>query len=179
MANHENVIYDTDLVHCYVALRRRKHNPSLPQGCIRQIIRNESEDLEIIKLKLKSKGGYWRIHRTVNRRSIKKAWKVLQHKIIDDPEIPFKLESAWKTALLQSGGKGERKFLLDIDTKFPELITPIEELLLSNGIEVLEIAESPNGFHYVTKPFDFQTVLGHLDYVDLLRDGYVFIEEFK
>lgn len=178
MANREIVIYDDEMVDVYMAFRRKKDNNSLASDCIRQIIRDPILDLGILKLKLKSRGGIWRIHKTVNKRSVSKAWRQLQHKIIDDPEIPYKLESAWKTVLLQPASRGERKFMLDIDTLEPDHLELLNSRLKDNNIQIIESFPSPNGYHFVTLPFDVR-IVNDLHFVSIHRDGYVFLELFN
>lgn len=172
--NREERIYQK-YVHLYLAIQRKSKNDK--KRCMRQVIKDEELDLKILESKVKCFDGDWRIYKTVNRRDTEKAGKWVIKHLIDNPKNASFLDSVWRTALLQRECKVDKLFMLDVDTKDSEALLQLENLLknyldLSQDVEVIE---SPNGFHYITEPFDVREVC-KLDYVTLLRDGYYFIK---
>ena len=187
MSNHE-IKHKDETVHLLLALRRNKFNEKTDgPRCLRSIIRDEALDLKLMEERIRYFGDRWRIHKTVNSRSVKKAYKILQHKLIDNPENCLFLDSLWRTCLLQKEAKAERYFMFDVDTKDKIAIGRFEHCLPTNyeigdgyvrNIALIKKIETPNGFHYITHPFDTSEIC-KLNYVELLRDGYVFIKEIK
>lgn len=172
MANHENKDY-SDSLDIYLALSRIKDGQKAK--CIRMVAKRQ-EDLQFLELKLKLLGGKWRIHKTVNKRDTEKARKWLLKKLIDFPEGRGFVDSLWRTALLQPENVyGEKKFLLDVDTKDKKVINQIVE---SIGNNILEKIKTENGWHFVTKPFDTREICKLKD-VKLIRDGYVYIKTIR
>ena len=123
-----------------------------------------------------SLGGKWRIHRTVNARNVEKARKWLLHDLIEHPEHSSYIDSRWKTALLQCECKATYDFMLDIDTKDQKTLNTIDYVLNRENVYNIAKFESPNGWHYITPPFDTREVC-KIDKVTLIRDGYYFICE--
>jgi hypothetical protein len=54
----------------------------------------------------------------------------------------------------------------------------LEGYLLEISAKILKRIKTIKGWHYITEPFDTREVC-KLDYVTLLRDGYVFVKEIK
>lgn len=181
MSNHETKDF-TESVDVLMAFQRTKFTDK--HACIRHVVKRP-EDLELdiacLEAKLKVLGGEWRVHKTVNKRDIEKARKWLLKHLIDHPEKASFTDSLWRTALLQPECVyGEKKFMLDIDTKDQELILEAERniILTTTGGNValaVERHETPKGWHYVIIPFDTRKVC-ELPYVTLLRDGYYYIK---
>lgn len=174
MKNKDNHVNET--VHLYLALRRKKENPNLSSICFREIIEDMEVDLDRLKLRCKAEGGIWRIHQTVNSRSIQKATKILQHKMIDDPSITNRLVSIWKTCLLQSEAKADKYFLLDVDSELAYKKT--KEIVINTGDYMLWENKTPNGHHIITKPFDTR-LISTIEDVSVHKDGYVFLELYN
>lgn len=175
MANTETRDY-RETLDVLLALRRTKDNVGEGAKCFRQIVRDEPVDLEILKVRCQSVPGHWRIHRTVNKRSVEKATKLLMKRLIDDPRDAEALETVWKTCLLQKESKAERKFLLDIDD--PSALIHVTEALGHMGVDHEDPVSTPSGgYHLVTEVFDTRFIK-KWDDVTVQRDGYVFLEEF-
>lgn len=178
MSNHESKDY-ADSVHVYLALARTKDG--MKTKCMRTVVKDPDVDLKVLELRCKLAGGIWRIHRTVNRRDTEKARKWLLKKLIDFPEGRGFIDSLWRTALLQPECVyGTKCFLLDVDTKdqdkISELVTRINTSMPSTVIDtILKRVETPNGWHFITMPFDTREVC-NLPYVSLNRDGYTYIK---
>lgn len=160
-------------VDLYIAIRRKKDNPSLPEKTIRHIIRDEERDLQILTeiVKQQDDGGIWRIYKTINKRNTEVAFKQFQHKMIENPEIHERLESEWKTCLLQEKCKATNYILIDIDTKDQEVFSQVFDLL---GDNIQAVTSTPNGFHIVCNRIDLREV-EKIDDVEIKRDALVFI----
>lgn len=170
MSNHEEKT-PIDSVDVLMALSRTKDGQE--SGCMRVVAKDYDLDLAILELRCRHAGGKWRIHKTVNRRDTEKARVTLLHKLIDYPEGRGFIDSLWRTALLQSNCVyGEKKFMLDVDTKDPEKLAQVRVLV---GENLLQEVETENGFHFITRPHDTRAVCA-LEFVDLQRDGYVYVK---
>lgn len=165
-------------INMYVAIRRKKENPQLKVRTIRHIIRNEDRDFEIIKsiINQQDDGGIWRIYKTINARDTAKAMKELRHRIIEDEFIHEKLETAWKTCLLQEKCKATNYLLIDIDTKDQETFAQVYDKLLPGTIRTL--ANTPNGVHIVADRQDIREI-ELIDDVEIKRDALLFIELYE
>jgi hypothetical protein len=176
MANHEARDLNIKNVDILMAFARHKDNQPTAK-CIRTIIKDFPLDLAILESKLIILGGAWRIHRTVNSRDTEKARKWLLKKLIDNPEYAGSVDSLWRTALLQPEHiYGNKKFLLDIDTKEEVILKKIEEAINWSAGVILHRIETPHGFHLITNSFDTRHVCQQ-PYVTLIRDGYYFVKK--
>ncbi len=169
--NREKRIFQEN-VHLYMGLQRTSKQGN--KNCIRIVIKDEELDLKILEAKLKVFGGEWRIHKTVNARNCEKARIWLIHHLIDFPENASFIDSAWRTALLQRECKAEKFFMLDIDSNKDKDISTLNDILDYNKV-VINVVQTPNGWHYITEKFDTREVC-KLDYVTLLRDGYYYVK---
>jgi hypothetical protein len=98
---------------------------------------------------------------------------MVMKKLIDHPELCTDVDMEWRSALLQPECiYGEKKFMLDVDTKDVE---PVIKLV---GENLLEKIESPKGWHLICKPFDTRKVCEMKD-VSLQRDGYFYVKTVK
>lgn len=170
MANHEEKHY-AEAVNVLMALSRTKDGQEAK--CLRVVEKDPVLDLQILELRARAIGGKWRIHRTVNKRDTEKARIWLLHKLIDFPEGRGFIDSLWRTALLQPQHiYGEKKFLLDVDTKDSDSVYLVRQIV---GENLIEAVETENGWHFITKPHDTRKVC-ELPYVSLQRDGYVYVK---
>ena len=176
MANHEDrqIRKTVDLL---LAFARKKDGQST-RKCIRVVIKDYDLDLVILEARLKILGGKWRIHKTVNSRNTKRARIWFLHKLIDTDIFDGCLDSLWRTALLQKECAYEKNFLLDIDTKSLIELEKLNKILIDSKAIIKKITITPNGWHYITAPFDTRKIC-ELPYVTLIRDGYYFIKEVK
>ncbi len=173
MSNPEKRNYDPN-VHVFLAFLRKKYNPDCLPRTLRRIAKFD-EDLNILKRECESIGGIWRIHRTVNKRSTEKAFKLLQHHMLDHSDFAPYVDSKWKTLLLQPECRAERKFMLDVDFKDSEKLIKLYHFLGDQKKQILESVETPNGFHFVVEPFDRSLL--KIDDITVLTDGYIFVDE--
>lgn len=181
MANHEQRI-KRDEVHILLAMRRRKENPEGRTLTVRHVCITDDfeKEAEVLKAKCRASSqaeGTWRINRTVNKRSTKKASLLLQHKLLDNPEMCEYLETAWKTCLLDSKCKVSRNLLVDIDTKDSDKLMNIYSELSFDKVKLIDQAETPNGFHLVCEVFD-KRILDNIEDAEVKKDAYIFQERF-
>ena len=165
-------------VHLYVAVRRRKDNPNgAREICYRELIQDPEIDLERLKCRIKTQPGIWRIHKTVNKRDTSKAFKLLQHRMIEEPEIAMRLPTIWKTCLLQTECRAERNILLDIDSPASHL--PVVNALMAHSIVPLFSVNTPSGGSHVVCPkFDTRIIEG-IEAVTVMRDDVHFVERLE
>jgi len=173
--NREKRIYQEN-IHLFLALQRT--GTSKDKKCIRSVIKHsEEEDLKVFEAKLRAIGGEWRIHKTVNARDVKKAYKIFMKNMIDYPERASYIDTEWRTALLNRACKATNYFMLDIDTQDNDKLFEITKLI-NLKVKVLNTIKTPKGWHYITDKFDTREIC-KLDYVTLLRDGYYYIKTVK
>ena len=173
MSNNREREPEVDMVHLFIALRRKKENTE-QELCFRSVIKHEESDLESLRARIKSIPGVWRIYKTVNPRKVEPARRLLMKKLIDYPkEFQYRIDSLWKNCLLQKECKGERNFMLDVDTK--EIPRPLDYLIHDGSIVVDEIIETPNGWHIICKNIDTRILQGIPD-VGVKRDDIKFVE---
>ena len=159
-----------------VALRRTKENRGKQELCFRQIIRDEVIDLNILKAKIANLPGVWRIYKTINKRRVETARRLLMKFLIDDPELfEYRIDSLWKNCLLKKECKDGRKLLIDIDRE--DIPIKIQNMMDSGEIEVDALVRTPNGFHIVCPSLDTRLIQGIKD-VEIKRDALVFVERF-
>lgn len=162
-----------DQYHLFIALRRKKENRDMKEICFRQIIKDESLDLQLIKDKIKGVKGIWRIYKTVNPRKVVPARKLLMKRLIDEPErFEYRIDSLWKNCLLQKECKGERNLLIDIDS---ETIPKKIKDMFDNELKGAELIQTPNGWHIICEHLDTR-LLQRMDNVEVKRDDIKFVE---
>lgn len=93
----------------------------------------------------------------MNSRKIKSAIKIFKHKqldLIDDNEINFyrKINDSFCSCLMQPECRNNSLFLLDCDTKNTKEINAF--VIKNSGIKVHFQYPTPNGWHYITEPFN-------------------------
>lgn len=170
--------------HMFLALRREKDNQDGYDGLsvFREVIRDEAVDLKVIQAKCEAMGGSWRIYHTVNKRCFSKAFKLFQHRLIDDDvEYLHRLDSLWKNCLLKSESRAEKFFMIDFDGNINDYME-FKEHVQEDDIHITGLHESPNGFHIITDPFkvtkDSKDKGRCFTYrgMDVLKDGYYFVK---
>lgn len=175
--NDKERIDETKTVHLYIAIRRTKENrdSGLKELCFRHVIRDETKDLEYIKQRIYGVPGVWRIYKTVNARDVEMARKLLITKLTMEPEAwRYRVDSLWKTTLLQPKCKAERNLLLDVDNKNMDTEDKLVDIFWDNHLG-FSVVKTPNGIHFVVEKCDTRLFDG-LEDLEIKRDGYVFVE---
>ena len=156
-----------------IAISRKKDGGS--GKVIRRIVKDPRfvrEDYRLVLTECVIRGGPWRVYQTVNRRCPHKAYKILQHLMIDSDRVDA--HNLWLKALLQPGSRHDKLFMLDVDD--PSQYDSIKEYMLDEfGLEEGYHTKTPNGFHMVYNPFDRKKFSEKFPDVEVLTDGYVFV----
>lgn len=172
-----------------LAVRRNKDNDDGKEETIQVVERDFLVDLEYLKARAKaSQPGFWRVYRSINRRDFKKAQKLLIHKLIDTPDIyAHRIDSLWKTCLLQPECRLDKNWLLDIDrletdmlTDFYERIHKFKDVLEGCGINIIKSYITKGGVHFIVEPFDTRLIeTNPKDWkMEIHKDGLEWIETF-
>ena len=170
-----------------VAMRRKSPNKNenmdYDKIVLRKFVSGKMESDYMIAAKrfsdsLSHELGFWRMYRSVNKRDIVKALKALQIKIIEHGEtFAHKVDSEWKSILMQHENKAERLFLVDIDTIDDVVYKTVIATLVENNVSLVEQNKTPNGIHIVTKPFN-PKLIEKIPSVELKRDALYFLYSF-
>jgi len=167
----------TDKVNIIFAIRRKKENEDKrnePEIVRREVYRDEGSIKSVLS-KCNAPGTY-RIYATVNARDCKKARKLLMKKLIDDPENwDYRIDSLWKTCLMQPQCKAEHKFLIDIDTKDINVMSEVGVYIINSDGFIFDVIETPNGFHLITSKFNTKDFT--YPNVELHRDAFYFVDK--
>jgi len=160
----------------------------------RLIIRSPEDILSCyndIKAMGNAKGVTYRMYVSLNARDVTKAFFDFQHTLIThsceiargDAQIQDhikRLDSVWKTVLLQTHNRATKRFLLDVDSKSEELLTNLQEYL--DKITKLHVVrETVSGYHIVFDACDTRGLMDKFkDYpIDLQRDSLLFVETWE
>lgn len=183
-SNDRERIAPSDSCHILIAIARPKDNEDIGSNkhVIRQLVRDEEKDLADMRVRCNAINPEltYRIYHTVNARNFKKALRLLMHKMVDDIMVEgyrfvFRIDSIWKTCLLQKSARETKNFLFDIDSEDIEVLMSVKLIIQQNGAKILKEIKSPHGYHLVTTPFDYREVKSMND-VTVLTDGYYFVE---
>jgi len=150
-----------DEVYVYIAIRRVSPNKNENIGLSKKSYRliryyNQTEDEILNELNniIHGQPGLWRIYRTVNKRSLKTAYQTMQIDMIEKYDsVINKVNSHWKSILMQSDSKCERNFLFDFDSSDNSLFDEFQKLLTEFGVKLIHKSTTPNGYHLITEPF--------------------------
>ncbi len=173
--NDSERIHNKDYLHLLIAIRRKKENRDKTEYCIRRVIRDEEQDLKELETIIKGIPGTWRIYHTINMRDVDEAARQTISSLILHPENNSRIDSIWKTNLMRSVCKAEKKYLIDIDTDRESTYEKTKQLLIDKGVTILKDIKTPNGWHLVTEHFDTR-IVQDLENVELHRDRYYFVK---
>ena len=166
-------IMSEQLVKVLLLLPRKKENEKIAtekmqhRKCFRKVW-SKPEEREARIRELEAIAGMypeykWRIYETVNWRDLRKAYYEFQKRIIDwqrsDKENTMEwlqyYNSEWVSNLMRPESKSnDSLFLIDKDDKDNQ--DNFEKYLQKIHVDVVDKYETPNGFHYIVKPFDIR-----------------------
>lgn len=164
-------------LHLYFALMRKKENPGVTKPLVmRQIIHSRVTDLAMLEARIRSVPGIWRIYETLNARDVKKARKALMIELIKDERGKYddRIDSLWKTCLMQESNKAEHNLLLDLDTQDPEIVGRVVRILEWNGVH-FQRRPTVNRWHFKTDIFDTRLV-AEIPALEIKHDALFFIK---
>ena len=129
----------------------------------------------------------FRLYLTVNARNTQKAYfnfldrmnSWAQDMVRGDEAVDQKLkriDQYWKSELQRDSSKDDSRFLIDVDTK--DIDAGDLKHRLSTYTEVLQLRETPNGYHLITEPFRYPDMayLQDHDDIEVETDRMLFIE---
>lgn len=178
----------TENLYMLEAIRRPKDpgNEGLPNLCFRQIMREFETDREVLRARVAKEPGTWRLYRSVNRRDFQKAYQALYQgmlfKMLRPETSNFaKVDSEWKTCLMQPENKAERLYLIDCDTKDDAFLKAVNGYLNERKVDIHEFKLTPNGAHLVVDPLDVREFNSKFFRVDaagaeVKKDALLFLE---
>ena len=177
-SNDRDKFEPTDSAHVFVAIARKKDNgEESTKQVFRRIIRDYDKDLQVLRAICEKTGQTYRIYHTVNKRSFKKANKLFMHRLIDDIDnYYYRIDSLWKTCLMNEKSRHEKFFMVDVDSTDTVALGLLYNYMNTSGIEVMFTVNSPNGKHIITKPFDIRLIEHFNDYTTILKDGLYYVE---
>lgn len=166
----------------YLAVLRHKDNPGTHEKCYRAIKKDDST-LSELKNKImvnKDNAGVWRIYETINSRDTIKAQNILMHKLLDNPVIySYRIDSLWRTCLLQRECRIENNYMLDIDYEIQSYDLENIYCIIGKDNIIKHVITPSGGSHIVVRKMSKEIY----DYcqshnIEIKKDGYVFIEHF-
>lgn len=187
---------------CYVALcmARPKENNQISHNDIpvfREIITSKEEiDRKVSKLSAigshyePTEGGQleFRLYITVNSRDVEGAFFQYKNELTNMIEGLInghegtkshmkRLDSEWISTLQSDTNSLERRFIIDIDKKDEKLLREktdeIERLT-----EINVVHATPNGFHIITEPFNYNNLDVNEDFIEIKTDGLLYLGKY-
>jgi len=169
-----------------LAMARKKDNGKIEcaseEKCIKRVFFDNQHDRtrdELLAITKIYPDLEWRLYETVNYRDTKKAWILMQRKMLGwmEQEEGFdwtkRIGSLWKSSLMKPEARhsGDMQTILDLDEK--EKTEEFREFLRINVIDVVEEYSTPNGHHFIVKSFDRRMLdnTGFEGKVEILKDG--------
>lgn len=183
--------FGEDRVYVLMAIARSKENEehsSNTEPTMREVVRNEEELAQKINQLEHAAGGFgdrFRLYISANARDVMKAsfklrnemdkWLEMRLNSNEGVKKKFKkIDSEFKSVLQKNECRDDSKFIFDLDDAgiddFQELRDDIENF---TSIELTR--ETPNGFHIVAEPFNYNEMKTGTEY-ELKKDGMVFLD---
>lgn len=180
-----------------MAIARKKENPSITSSSepvFREVIKDEKdirrkvEKLESTITNYRSDSGdqlNFRLYINANARNTVKAYFNFRERMNgwvrdrmygqDSTARKFKrVDSHWKSELQKPESRDETRFVFDLDDVTEDEVNDLLQQLLDYVEDVKEI-ETPNGYHVVTEPFNYNELETDVEY-ELKTDGMVFLK---
>jgi hypothetical protein len=185
-------------------IARKKNNPGLSgsETVLATMAVKDREaypfTLEVCRAVAKVSGLKCYIYITVNARNPMAAYRIFKMKMAecegdaldgdvswgDGPEQFFKtvrnLDRIWISCLNKPDARGQKNYLIDVDSKDPEVIEKVKQGLANwstkgYNVEILLKKETLNGYHLVTIPFPVD-LFKDMKNVEVKTDGLLFLE---
>lgn len=162
-------------------INREKESKENDRRAVRCITKNIISFNNTLKQLREMKQARDRIYCTVNERDMYKAIRIFKRRQLDnDYASSFEkenfycdIDNRFISCLQNPEARLSRNFLIDLDSQdmkpYMDVSTSLEKIT-----KILHWRETPNGFHFVTKPFD--STKFHHPKATILKDGMLFIE---
>lgn len=189
--------FGEDRVYLFMAIARTKENPQLTSGSevvFREVIKNEQDirrkydKLHCTAQEYRADSGEpltFRLYITANPRNTLDAYfnfrqrmnGWVQDRLNGDDAVMRKfkrLDSYWKSELQKPEARDETLFVFDLDDATEDDLYQLNSALKAYT-EVVTWQETPNGYHIVTEPFNYNELETDVEY-ELKTDGLLFVE---
>jgi hypothetical protein len=188
--------FGEDRVYLFLAIARSKENPGLSSGSeptFREVVRDEAGLRRKYDRLRRATRGYgddsdealtFRLYVTANARNAVDAffdfrertdgW--VRDRIKGDEVTPRKfkrVDGYWKSELQKPAARDETRFVFDLDDASPADRDRAVSAL-SERTTVATCRETPNGYHVVADPFNYNDLHVDVDY-ELKTDGLLFV----
>lgn len=180
------------LVKVLLLLPRKKENEDIAtermqhRKCFRKVW-STPEEREVRIKELRAIAGMypeykWRIYETVNWRDLRKAYFSFQNRVIEWQRNDTKGEMAWlqyynsewvSNLMRPESCAKDRLFLIDKDDKDNDKLS---RHLIELGVIGVDVYATPNGWHYIVKPFDIRKLNGEKWNCEVHKDGQRLVE---
>lgn len=174
-----------------LAITRKKDNGKIntesEEKCIKRIFYDSTRERTKNELAALTKiypEYEWRIYETINYRDTKKAYFLMQRKILGWQENKLenwtdKIGELWLSSLMKPEARhsGNMCVLLDIDNKGLDYIKEFRDFLVRNVVNINTEYPTKSGYHFIVNKFDKRMLNGteFENEVEILRDGLKFI----
>lgn len=183
--------FGEDRVYVLLAIARAKENEDYnnnSEPVIREIVDNEEElerKVEQLDYDVSRFDSKFRLYLSANARNTMDAFFQLRSDMDDWLKMRLngnqgvskkfkRVDSEFKSVLQKTQCKDETNFIFDIDNQPKEEAEKIQSEL-ENHTEILMFQETPNGYHIVTEPFNYNELESEVEY-ELKKDGMIFID---
>lgn len=188
--------FGEERVYLLMAIARAKENPSINSNrevVFREVLKHEQdprrkfEQLQALARNYRSDSGAeltFRLYITANARNTVKAYFDFRSRmndwtkewILGDETAHRKLKRVdrhWLSAIHRDQSRDETRFLFDLDDERREELERLRNAL-NEQTELITWRETPNGYHIVTEPFNYNELAVEADY-ELKTDGMLFL----
>lgn len=120
-----------------------------------------------------------RVYMNINSRNMPKAIKEFKKQMIDADYTPFyhnwylNLDQKFKHILMQPKQRETKYFLIDIDSKDLYILFQVNNQLRDMEVEKINFYHTPNGFHFITKPFNINKM--KIENVEIKTDAFMLL----
>jgi hypothetical protein len=189
--------FDENRVYLFLVIARTKENPQLSSGSeitFREVVEDRADLGRTYDRLRRTTAGYqsdaddsltFRLYVTVNSRNAIDAYfnfrermdGWIRDRLEGDEAAPRKfkrLDSYWKSELQKPAARDDARLLFDLDEATAGEKSQLVSTL-ADTTEVVTRRETPNGYHVVTEPFNYNELDADVDY-ELKTDGLLFVE---
>lgn len=192
---HDYCTFSPERVYILMAIARKKENPNITHSTevvFREVIRDEQgidRKFEQVYHKAKNyKDGKFRFrfYITQNARNVVKGYWNYRERMNgwakdlyngDDAAIEKmkKVDKNWISELQRSSSKDETRFIFDLDIRSEAVLNRLC-MELDKYTQISLIRDTPNGYHIVTEPFNFNQLETDIEY-EIKKDDFLFVTE--
>lgn len=193
---HEYCAFGENRAYVLWAKARKKENDELTHSTElihRRVIESADEieyNYNLLRSMLTAHPGYeWRVYVTVNARDLLGAYIEFQQTVtqwsgqaINGHEPSKKkigrIDSEWRSVVHSPTHAADQYFQFDVDdVSDDEILTFCDELGEHTTTEL--VRETPNGYHVISQPFNYNEFEPSIEYDDLDRDGQLHVHVFN